>query len=583
MLSELRGQKALLIAGVSYLALSLLHIPDSLFRYIFDKNAPVQFFTLLVIAIGFLLFIALKSHRFRFPKVVTYAALALIASQLSSVIMSGNLMGALIGDAGRFVGATSTFALLAVSIFHTQFKYEAFLTLLRFYCLAIEVVVFIGIAQHFNLIELPGDHGVTATLGNTDFFAAFVGTSLPLLLLLGLEGGNKLRSILGLAAAINIYALWLAGPLQGYLDIAFTALGLMFLLMRKFLPRRDLSLNVRTFLGTFGLIIWAEFIFLMPFLGDFVPVLGNDVQVKIRSNFWLAGMRQFFDHPLLGVGPDQYGNYYEHYRTLEDVQKYSNILSNDAHSASVQTLATVGIFGTLAFIVLLALVIRSIFILWDSTRINRRALFVISLYLFVYLTNSFISPFTLTHKYLFWAVCGFLIGQAYRAPVWKSVSDSSIKVAALSGAAVLTIVATLFAQAQINYISNIENYALKKGNPVNISRSSVLPCFMYFDAKLLVQKSVSAESALQLALDEIDVHPRCVSAQIELTRAVVNSGELTNLGQLVYRLYELAPARSETISFGMYYANRTGDEEFRKTLEKTMRALGLVYVPGALG
>lgn len=583
MVKVLNGQKALLLAGMSYLVLTTLHIPDALFRHIFDKNAPVQFFTLVITATFFAIYIALKSHRFRFPKLVSYGAVALIASQLSSLMLSGNLMGSLIGDAGRFVGTASTCALLVVSIFHTQFKYEAFLQLLKFYIVAIEIVVVIGIAQHFQIIELPGDHGVTSTLGNTDFFAAFVGTSLPLLILLALEGQKKLRVAMGMAALLNVYALWLAGPLQGYLDIAFTVLGGLFLLGRKYLPRRSLSLNVRTFLGTFGLIIWAEFIFLMPFLGDFIPVLGNDVQVKIRSNFWLAGMRQFFDHPLLGVGPDQYGNYYEQYRTLEDVQQYSSILSNDAHSASVQTLATVGIIGTLAFLFLLALVIRSLLILWDSERVNRRALFLFALYIFVYLTNSFVSPFTLTHKYLFWAVCGFLVGQAYREPVWKSLAESKIKASAFSGATVLALVATIFAQAQVNYISNIENYALKKGNAVNFSQSSVLPCFMYFDAKLLVQRSVSAESAFQLALDEIDVHPRCVSAQIEITKNVVDSGEMTNLAQLVYRLYELAPARSETLSFGMYYANRAGDEAFKQTIEKAMRALGLVYIPGALG
>lgn len=579
----LASQKSVVFAGIAFLVLAVLHVPDSLFRYIFDKNAPVQFFTLLVIAAFFSLFIAIKSVRFRFPKLLTYSAIALIAAQLASLAMSGNLMGSLIGDAGRFVGAASTFALLVVSIFHTQFKYEAFLSLLKFYMAAVEVVVLIGISQHFNFIELPGDHGVTSTLGNTDFFAAFVGTSLPLLILLALESGRKLQIAVLIAALINVYALWLAGPLQGYLDIAFTVLGALILLIRKYLPRRSLTLNVRTFLGTFALIIWAEFIFLMPFLGDFVPVLGNDVQVKIRSNFWLAGMRQFFDHPLIGVGPDQYGNYYERYRTLEDAQKYSSILSNDAHSTSVQTLATLGIFGTLVYLFLLALVIRSILLLWDSHRINHRALFLIGLYLFVYLTNSFVSPFTLTHKYLFWAVCGFLIGQAYRLPSWKSLPQSSIRISAIAGAALFALVASIFAQAQGNYIKNIENYALKKGGTVDFTRSSVLPCFMYFDAKLLVQKSVSTESALQLALDEIDVHPRCVSAQIALTRAVVDSGDMTNLAQLVYRLYELAPARSETISFGMYYANRAGDEEFRKTLEKTMRALGLVYVPGSLG
>lgn len=583
MANVLKARKTVLLAGLSYLALTLLHIPDQLFRHIFDKNAPVQFFTLIIVATFYAVYIALKSHRFRFPKLVKYGAVALVASQFSSLILSGNLMGSLIGDAGRFVGVASTCALLAVSVFHTQFKYEAFLTLLKFYIIAVEAVVLVGIAQHFQFIELPGDHGVSATLGNTDFFAAFVGTSLPLLLLVAIESGKKVQIAMGVAAVLNIYTLRLAGPLQGYLDIAFTVLGGSLLLVRRFVPRRSLSLNVRTFLGTFGLIIWAEFIFLMPFLGDFVPVLGNDVQVKIRSNFWLAGTRQFFSHPFLGVGPDQYGNYYEQYRTLEDAKQYANILSNDAHSASVQTLATVGLIGTLAFLFLLALVIRSFLIVWDSGRINHRALYVLALYLFVYLTNSFVSPFTLPHKYLFWAVCGFIVGQAYRLPIWKSISVPSMKYSAISGAAILAVVATIFAQAQINYISNVENYALKKGAPVNFSHTSVLPCFMYFDAKLLIQKSVSAESAFQLALDELEVHPRCVSAQIEITRNVVNSGKMENLARVVYRLYELAPARSDSISFGMYYANRSGDAQFKMRLERTMKALGLVYIPGKLG
>jgi len=580
---KIADKKAILIAGIAYVALAILHIPDSLFRHVFDKNAPVQFLTLALIGALFTLFISLKSERFRFPKLVRYGALALILSQFSSLILSGNLMGSLIGDAGRFVGTASTLALLAVSIFHSQFKYSSFLSLMRWYVAAVELVVFIGIAQHFNLIELPGDQGVASTLGNTDFFAAYVGTALPLLIFLALESSKKARISLAIFALVNIYALYLAGPLQGYLDIAFTALGALFLIVRKKLPRRSWTLNARTFLGTFAIIIWAEFIFLMPFLGDFIPVLGNDVQVKIRSNFWLAGMREFFSHPLLGVGPDQYGNYYEHYRTLEDIKKYSNILSNDAHSASVQTLATVGIIGTLAFLFLLAIVVRSVLIIWDERRIDRKALFALSLFIFVYLTNSFISPITLTHKYLLWAVCGFIVGQAYRLPSWKTARELSLRAVALSGTALLIIVATIFAQAQINFLTTVENYAAKKSTTVNFTHPSVLPCFMYFDAKLLIAKSVSAEEGLKVALAEIDAHPRCVAAETEITRIVVNSGQMTNLGQLVYRLYELAPARSETLSFGMYYANRSGDTKLRAVLVKSMKALGLVYIPGKLG
>jgi len=106
---------------------------------------------------------------------------------------------------------------------------------------------------------------------------------------------------------------------------------------------------------------------------------------------------------------------------------------------------------------------------------------------------------------------------------------------------------------------------------------------MYFDAELLMAGNLGAESAADLAREELANNPRCVAAQIHLTKAAVNAGELDGLKELVYRLFEIAPARNETISLGMYYANRAGDVKLREALEAEMKALGLVYIPGQLG
>ena len=576
-------QKAVLFSGLAFIAMAVLHIPDQIFPHGFDKNAPVQLVSLLIIASLYLIYIALKSERFRFRRIAIYGAIALVVTQVASTLSSGNLLGSLIGDSGRFVGSLSVFALLIVSIFHSQFKFEPFVQLLRFYIFAVGAVAVIGIAQHFDLIELPGAEGVSSTLGNTDFFAALIGTTFPLIFFLALNSSRRGRIALAITAVINIYALYVAGPLQGYLDLAFMAVGIGIYLLRKYIPRREWTLNARTFLGTFAVIIWAEFIFLMPFLGDFVPVLGNDVQVKIRSNFWLAGTRQFFDHILLGVGPDQYGNNYEQYRTLEDIVKYTNILSNDAHSASVQTLATVGILGTAAFLFLIALVIRSFLIIWDTSAIDRKSLFALGLFVFIYLTNSFVSPITLTHKVLFWAVCGFIVGQVYRLPSRRSERKVSQRVLPALALALLLPTTALFAQAQLNYLTHIEKYAADNSIVQDYKASPLLPCFMYFDAELLMANNVGAKSAEELARQELANNPRCVAAQIYLTKVAVNAGQLDGLKELVYRLFEIAPARNETFSLGMYYANRAGDDTLRLALEREMKALGLVYIPGQLG
>jgi O-antigen ligase len=576
-------QKAVIFSGLAFIAMAVLHIPDQIFPHGFDKNAPVQLVSLLTVAALYSIYIALKSERFRFHKLAIYGAVALISTQLISLLASGNLIGSLIGDTGRFVGSISVSALLLTSIFHSQFRFEPFVLLVRFYIVAIEVVAIAGIAQHFDLIEFPGAEGVSSTLGNTDFFAAMLGTTFPLIFFLALNSSLRGRVFLGVAGAVNIYALYLAGPLQGYLDLAFLAVGIAIYLLRKYIPRRELTLNARTFLGTFAVIIWAEFIFLMPFLGDFVPVLGNDVQVKIRSNFWLAGTRQFSEHILFGVGPDQYGNNYEQYRTVEDIVKYTNILSNDAHSASVQTLATVGILGTLAFLFLIALVIRSFLIIWDRRIFDRKSLFALGLFFFIYLTNSFVSPITLSHKFIFWAVCGFIVGQVYRLPARRSERKISQKVLPVQSALILILVTTLFTQAQLNYLNHIERYAADNSIVQKYEASPMLPCFMYFDAELLLASNLGPDSAADLAREELANNPRCVAAQIYLTKAAVNRGEITGLRELVYRLYEIAPARNDTISLAMYYANRAGDVKLREALERQMKALGLVYIPGQLG
>lgn len=106
---------------------------------------------------------------------------------------------------------------------------------------------------------------------------------------------------------------------------------------------------------------------------------------------------------------------------------------------------------------------------------------------------------------------------------------------------------------------------------------------MFFDAELLMAKNGGTERATALAEEELANNPRCVAAQIYLTEKAVNTGSLEGLQEKVYRLFEIAPARNQTISLGMYYANRAGDSKLRAILEKEMKSLGLVYIPGNLG
>lgn len=576
-------RRSILLAGIGYLFAALLHIPDNIFKYAFDKNAPVQLLTLISLAVAFLVAIITRPTRFYFDKKLTYAALFLILAATFSLIQSGNLIGALYGDAGRFVGLLSLIALLIVSAFHGQFSLRSFRELIWLYLVSIELVSILGIAQHFDLIEFPGAHGVASTFGNTDFYAAYLGTSFPLLVFLALKTGRQMRLLLGAIALLNIFALYCAGPLQAWVDLAIAIVGVAIYRVRRYILRFEWTLNARTFIGTFAIIIWAEFIFLMPFLGSFIPVLGNDIQVKIRGNFWIAGIRQFFDHPTLGVGPDQYGNYYEQYRTLDDLKQYPLILSNDAHAASVQTLATLGIVGTLAFIILLAFLVRSLLILWDTRKIDRASTYFLGLYLFIYLTNSFISPITLSHKYIFWAVAGFIVGQVYRSGKRSQAPRPLIRVTAAAILVALVPAAIIFAQGQLNYLKNVEKFGEDNNAIVNYTPSPVLPCFMYFDAEFLMLEKQGNAAVLDLANKEMEGNTRCVAANIVIAKYLLNIDDMASMKSYAYNLHEIAPGRGKSIELAMYYANRAQDGALLASVQKVMAELELIYIPGAQG
>ena len=579
-MSKVLKERSILLAAVGYFCAAVFHVPDNYFEHVFDRTAPLQFLTLALLASLFAIVIALNPSRFNFSKKARYGLFALAIFGLISVALSGNPIGSLFGDSGRFAGFLSLAALVIVAIFHSQFKIQAFRKLLLFYVATVEVVALLGIIQHFKWLTFPGAGGVSSTLGNTDFFAAYLGTTFPLIFLLVINGSRKVRIFLGGAALLNITAIYFAGPLQAYVDIAITVFGIAIYLVRKKIHRFQWTLNARTFLGTVGIIIWAEFIFLMPFLGNMVPVLGNDIQVQIRGNFWIAGIKQFFAHPLFGVGPDQYGNYYEQYRTLSDLKNYPDILSNDAHSASVQTLATLGIFGTLALIFLLTLLVRSILIIWDGRVIDRRILFAFSLFIFTYLTNSFVSPIILVNKYLFWAVGGFLVGQVYRNRKKISPRALNIRVAALTSSSVLVVASLLFIQGQWNYMTHIEKYAANNQAIIDYTPSPVLPCFMYFDAEALMLNNQGNQVVLDLASKELASNPRCVSANLVFAKYAVATGDIESLKKYAYQLHEIAPARGKSIEYGMYYATKVADQSLFDAISKIMKELNLIYVPG---
>ena len=572
----------MVLSGLLFMTLALGHIPNNVFPHAFDKNAPVHFVLLMLISIFYSIYILIRRNRFEIPLKILGLIGFLVLAVLISAIRAPDLIGSLTGDTGRFTGAVSLLCLIIVAIYHSQFKLEQIHKLVQIFVTAIFVISVLGILQHHKVINLPGDVGVTGTLGNLDFFGAFVGTGFALFVYILPTVPRKRQILFSFFIVIELYAVYLAGPLQSYVDIAIILLAVIAYKFREYIPIYEISLNAKTFFGTLAIIIWLEGIFLMPFLGTFIPVLGNDPQVKIRGQFWLAATRQFTSSPVTGVGPDHYGSYYEKYRTVTSVQENPTLLANDAHAAPAQTLATLGILGTLAFVLLLALLVRAFCILDERNRQNRYKYAAIGLYLFVFTTNAAISPITLPHKYLFWALAGFIIGDAYRNTQISLNLRYRVISASLIAALVLptSYVLVNFVPAQLKFLQANEKFVKDPNQKIDLEYNNFLPCLMYYPNMSRIFNKQGEKELIIFTQDQIKGNPYCIEAWITLAKIAYNQGDLPVMKTVIYKLIEIAPSRGEVITLAALYANKAGDNSLDDLVDKQLMKFnpGLIIV-----
>ena len=315
----------------------------------------------------------------------------------------------------------------------------------------------------------------------------------------------------------------------------------------------------------------------MPFIGKDIPVLGNDVQVQIRGEFWLAGISQFGSSPLFGVGPDQYGNYYESFRTLDSAQNLQTVLANDAHSAPVQTVATLGFVGIIAFVLLLAFLVRATILAVEKYPAKRREIAAIALFLFVYFTNAAVSPITFPNKYLFWAAAGFLVGLAYRG---EGLPKKSLQIFVGASMALTIFISSNFVFAQVRYLNWIEEFASNNASKIiSVQYSRYIPCAMYYDSLAKIINNQGNEALEKFSRAQLAGNERCVNAQINMAKLSYNKGDIPAMRQYVYALTEMAPSREEVLMVARAYATKADDKVLMKKVDAQSAKLGIISIP----
>ncbi len=140
------------------------------------------------------------------------------------------------------------------------------------------------------------------------------------------------------------------------------------------------------------------------------PVSGQlkDTTSPPRTDLWRAGVQMWLSHPLLGVGPDNFRHTYGRY--LGQAAFDDRITANSWY---VELLATTGVVGLMAWLLILGALIVMVRRQWQTLAQRERVLVIgLSVALLAFLLHGVVDyfmEFTPTYG-LFWLSAGLLVG-----------------------------------------------------------------------------------------------------------------------------------------------------------------------------
>ena len=560
-----------MLAGLLFVFTAVAHLPGGIFKGIFDRNAAPEFFALCVSALILGASIVFSKRKIVLSRMAVISGTTLLVIAVASWALSGNLITGLTGDTGRYTGLVSLFCLILIAIYFSRLSKYEFNKTLKVMLIGIILVDLLGLLQDFKLISLPTGGGVGSTLGNLDFFSAWLGTTFLMFALIDINTRVKRIGIF-VIALLSTYLMVRIGAKQGIVDFLLILVACGGYLLRNRFPKIVLSRNIWTAFLTFATLLWCEIVYLVPIAKLPIPGITGDVNVTIRADFWYSGGAMFFNNFWFGVGPDGYGYFYEKYRSLSSVKKTESVISNDAHSAMVQSMSTLGIFAIIAFIALIVVLIKSLVVLGGEEPESKRRYLIFALFFFIYLTNSLISPITLPNKFAFWALAGYVVGRACSYGIQRQL-NLPVKVLAVPMVLVVGFVGFQFTYANLKF--GFATDKVKAGKPIKYEYSPWLPCNIFFAPQMALTLNSGADP-LVVAQGAARANPNCIDAQGTIATQYLQRGEYAKAKDSVYKLLDLTPGRRDSVRLAAQYSLKANDKKMQAILAKQGIKLGIV-------
>jgi len=313
---------------------------------------------LLLSVVGFsllpIIFIQMKDL-LRDSRIILFASAGFIVFATISMFTSANpFERGLYGAFGRNTGLLTYTSLIIIFLTSTLIsQYKNFQRVINVLLIAgiINVVLSLLAASGNDPLTWENPYNaVLGTFGNPNFISAFMGILFTSLLVQILDGkvSTKLRLLfLGLLPFVAL-VIYFSRSLQGILVAVFgSALAIYFFIRSKEKYARVANLYLGG-VAAAGLLGLAGILNKGP-----LASLLYSYTIKLRSEYWKAGINMGMENPFTGVGIDSYGIYYRSFRELSaTVSPGVGVSTDTAHNVYIDIFSGVGFPGLLAYLVI---------------------------------------------------------------------------------------------------------------------------------------------------------------------------------------------------------------------------------------
>jgi O-antigen ligase len=385
------------------------------------NNGDVYNFPKLMALIAFAIFSLLILLTSRSELIYLKTLLGVIGAFVLSLFLVLLFSGAKISDQlwgafGRNTGLIAYLCLALILIASASLSSsDVVLKTFQFFIAVGSISTLYAIAQRFNLNPFPTFtiyRPVVSFFGNPNFQAAF--SAMTLICAVGLlfakESSKFFRVFLILYIEATIFVIFETQSLQG---IVVSILGIL------------VFFGIRTFTDPEYSGFRIFYSILAPLL-SIIALAGTlnhgplsrflyKASVEARGDFWRAGIKMAIDHPIFGVGLDNYGNFYMQSRDSKTISREASEGADAAHNVFIDFAANGGV---ILFVSYAALISYTLLCAWKALKNSKSFDPLLATLIAVwigYIAQSVISINQLGVAVWGWIFAGLIIGYAKKS------------------------------------------------------------------------------------------------------------------------------------------------------------------------